>query len=303
MIHKVVQSIRSRFSQRLSNLRRIDWPPQKKLFYLNVFAIAVHSCSTMACFVVSLNDFNVFDITHVVLHRRSDGHIDKYNLVNFKMKVHLRWLVASFFAISAMCQWFALFCTTYRYFDRVGLSNHIQYATIANEMRGHEIPRLVHWLRFVEYSCSASVMLVGIALLTGITDVNELVCIFTLCAVTQLLGLLCELNMHTDQHYQAVLAHVAGWLTFVISYGTIASHYLTSIYTTTRQDQLVPWWVHLIIISMSIMFSMFGFVQVARILLPDLCTAYVAENLYVVMSLLTKTALGWMILGIALRPV
>jgi hypothetical protein len=289
-------------SQWISDAATIHWTPRKWLFALNVLTITMHCISAVLSSIMPVNSFNVFQLTYSVLHRTLDGHIDMYIMKTFSHKLYLRWLVVTFFLLSAYFQWLALMSTKYRYFDRVGLFSGTEYVTIEHEMHSHSVPRLVHWLRFVEYSFSASVMLIGISLLTGITDVNELACIFTLCAVTQLLGLLCEINMHTDQHYQAILAHVAGWCTFIMSYGTIASHYLTGVYVTRGPQQHLPWWVHMIVVSMSIMFSIFGAVQVGRLLLPELLSVYAAELVYVTMSVLTKTALGWMILGIALSP-
>jgi hypothetical protein len=275
---------------------------RQRLYYLNIVTITIHICSAILSSVVPVNSFNEFNLTYRVLHRQQDGHIDSVLTYSTHTTVYLRWIVVTFFLLSAFFQFTALKCKRYHYFERVGLPQTQIYEDIQIDLHLRAAHHSVHWLRFVEYAFSASVMLAGIALLTGITDINEVFCICTLCAATQLFGLLCELNLDTEHHHQAILAHLAGWFTFLASYGTIASHYLSGVYATAHPGQHIPWWVHMIVISMSVMFSMFGAVQVGRILSPDIFTIYKSEHMYVIMSLLTKTALGWMILGVALRP-
>ena len=47
-------------------------------------------------------------------------------------------------------------------------------------------------LRFVEYSISASIMLISIALINGVTDINLIISIAVLTASCQLCGLVVE---------------------------------------------------------------------------------------------------------------
>ena len=73
-------------------------------------------------------------------------------------------------------------------------------------------------LRFIEYSFSASIMLISIALLNGVTDINLIVSIAVLTAACQLCGLAVE---YVNELKIKWLLHLTGWLQFFWAYGII----------------------------------------------------------------------------------
>ena len=142
-------------------------------------------------------------------------------------------------------------------------------------------------LRFIEYAFSASVMLIAIALLNGVTDINLIVSIGVLNASCQLCGLAVEYVENINIKW---LLHLTGWIQFCCAYGIIAHAFFKSI---NASDMGPPEFVYVIVIVIFILFSSFGFVQ-----LLELCinvNPYTKEKTYVILSLTAKLFLGWMI--------
>lgn len=174
-------------------------------------------------------------------------------------------------------------------------------------------------LRFIEYGFSASIMLIAIALLNGVTDVNLIACIAVLTAATQLCGLVCEylLALRIDDpqkkqnmFYVALIMHLTAWLQFLCAYGVIMHGFLRS--ATQDEDIQPPSFVYVIVWAIFAFYAVFGAVQVTEILClkTNLCNCNVAqlrvenqgrinyqckEMTYVILSLASKLVLGWLI--------
>lgn len=114
-----------------------------------------------------------------------------------------------------------------------------------------------NWLRFVEYSISASIMLVIIALLNGITDLHILVSIAVLTASCQVCGALAEYIYEFNMRIKWIL-HFNGWLTFGCAYGIIFRAFFASV-----EDSEVPPpdFVYVIVFLIFGLYASFGFVQ------------------------------------------
>ena len=128
-------------------------------------------------------------------------------------------------------------------------------------------------LRFIEYGFSASIMLIAIALLNGVTDVNLIACIAVLTAATQLCGLVCEylLALRIDDpqkkqnmFYVALIMHLTAWLQFLCAYGVIMHGFLRS--ATQDKDIQPPSFVYVIVWAIFAFYAVFGAVQVTEIL-------------------------------------
>jgi hypothetical protein len=65
-----------------------------------------------------------------------------------------------------------------------------------------------NWWRFVEYSASGSLVLITIALLAGIVDVELLVCMFFMAATCMLLGIVAEFALRAKNVLKKVLDFV-----------------------------------------------------------------------------------------------
>jgi hypothetical protein len=113
-------------------------------------------------------------------------------------------------------------------------------------------------LRYVEYSFSAAVMIMAIALEAGIRDVYTLQCMFVLTWVTMLLGIVAEYVQTPQTPWLWLLPHCAGWVTCVSAYAPILDAFLLS---ANRSEKQAPSFVRVLVFLEFVMFSCFGFVQ------------------------------------------
>ena len=132
-------------------------------------------------------------------------------------------------------------------------------------------------LRFVEYSFSASLMIMGIALEVGLTDIYILCCIFTLIFTTNLLGLIAEVMCFMAETSRSeflslpawnvlpippiwlwTIPHFLGWITCIMGYAPLLDAYLAS---TQCSDTEPPGFVNVIIFLEFCLFICFGGVQ------------------------------------------
>jgi hypothetical protein len=85
---------------------------------------------------------------------------------------------------------------------------HFIIATIYNKKYNQDLKRGINKARWVEYSLSASIMMVAISLLVGIYDLSSLIMIFALTAIMNLMGLVMEIHNQTTNK--------TNWLSFWI---------------------------------------------------------------------------------------
>lgn len=158
---------------------------------------------------------------------------------------------------------------------------------------GAMLPGFARYLRFVEYSISASIMMMGIALEAGIRDVYTLQAMFVLMWATQLFGIVAEIlshfavqiwatesgavlatNQFQSEYHNAppkqrrnasgpllwlwIVPHAAGWVTCMSAYGPAIDVYLQS---SSHSDQKPPVFVTALVFIELILFSCFGLVQ------------------------------------------
>jgi len=156
-------------------------------------------------------------------------------------------------------------------------------------------------LRFIEYAASASIMLVCIGLLTGIRDFSTLFMIAILCAICQFMGLMSE---YDEKRWQEITHTVIGWIALMASYGIIWTYYGVA-NAQAVDDYEAPWFVHVIVISMFVLFNSFGLVHLRRVMSEkdrdnnpkNEDERKLGELLYVSLSIGAKTLLGWLIYG------
>ena len=127
----------------------------------------------------------------------------------------------------------------------------------------------VNSTRFVEYSLSATTMILAIAFTLNVQETVVYVMLGTSTAATQLVGLVAELllevgasGVRRELLPAAWVLHVTGWLLQVgVFYTILLSFALSSSEAETMNGVAVPDFVFAIIWSMLGLFSTFGFVQ------------------------------------------
>jgi hypothetical protein len=165
---------------------------------------------------------------------------------------------------------------------------------IANLGRG------INYGRWCEYSLSASVMIVVIALLVGVYDLSSLILIFTVNAGMIFFGLAMEIQNQGRERVDwtpFVLGCILGTVPWVV-----ISLYLLA--PTSRSVSDVPTFVYGIYVSLFIFFNVFAvnmFLQYKKI--GPWRDYLFGERAYILLSLTAKSALAWQVFAGTLRDV
>ena len=162
--------------------------------------------------------------------------------------------------------------------------------------------RINNEIRFIEYSISASLMIITIALQVGITDVHLLVNMFFNCFSCMMFGLFSQILFEYNKFSFGYFAHFLGWLTICISYSPIIDVFYSSVECSNTGDRTIPEFVKIIIILQAILFGSFGFIQTFEYLFKKYRYSNSSVNLivdfmYILLSLVAKSLLGWIIIG------
>ncbi len=176
----------------------------------------------------------------------------------------------------------------------LGLSAFFHFLVASPQFFGRYSAGLVqqrNYFRWVEYSMSSSVMIVLIALITGVSDVAAIVAIFGANAAMILFGWLQE-KYETPGN--------GGWLPFI--FGCIAGivPWLALIFYVLSiggpADTSAPAFVYGIVISIFLFFNSFALVQWLQYKKVGKWSDYLrGERTYITLSLVAKSALAWQI--------
>lgn len=192
--------------------------------------------------------------------------------------VRVAWGVAAFFGLSAL---FHFLVASPLFYSRY----------IAGLLDKH------NYFRWVEYSLSASIMIVLIAQIVGISDVGAVVAIFGVNVSMILFGWLQEKYVTPGggllPFWFGCLAGIVPWIViaiFVIAPGA------------AREVQ-TPGFVYGIIISLFVLFNCFALVQYLQYKPVGKWSHYLrGEKAYIVLSLVAKSALAWQVFAGTLVP-
>lgn len=156
-----------------------------------------------------------------------------------------------------------------------------------------------NYLRWLEYSITASLMTWVILQLSGVTNVLMLV----------MVGVVCNVALQSQGYLQEKLRRVSwiptlvGWLIFAMQWSIIFSYFFTAI-TSARPIgvEQAPWFVYVIVIGLFFFFALFGLVQLTHIAeWPRfMASGYAQDIAYLILSLTSKLFLTWnLLIGIA----
>jgi hypothetical protein len=185
-------------------------------------------------------------------------------------EVRVAWGVVAFVFLSAIAHWIISSPGVYPWYVR-NLEHGRNYA------------------RWIEYSVSSSVMVVLIAMLTGISTIGALAGIFAVNATMILFGLLME---HYEQpgrpnwmsYWFGVFAGAVPWL--------IIAFYLWSPST----DGSPPAFVYWIFVSLFVFFNSFAINMVLQYRQIGKWRDYLyGERAYIILSLVAKSLLAWQV--------
>lgn len=175
---------------------------------------------------------------------------------------------------------------------------HFYIATAYNRRYNADLRLGINKARWVEYSISASVMMLAIAMLVGVYDLSSLLMVFSLTAVMNLMGLVMEVHNQTTKktnwlsYYIGCFAGLVPWL--------VIAFYM---WLGANQGSPAPTFVYWIFVSIFLFFSCFAVNMVLQYKKIGPWRQYLyGERVYIVLSLVAKSLLAWQVFGGTLRP-
>ena len=177
---------------------------------------------------------------------------------------------------------------------------HFSLATFGYKWYVRNLKKGMNPARFYEYALSSSLMIVLIGMLVGIWDLGGLILIFALNATMNLFGIMMEYhNQHTEKTnwISFVFGSVAGIVPWIV----ILMYFLGAV---SSVDAEPPAFVYAIIPTIFVFFNIFAVNMVLQYKKVGPWKDYLfGERVYIILSLLAKTALAWQIFAGTLAPV
>ena len=180
---------------------------------------------------------------------------------------------------------------------------HFAVRFFYNKKYYQDLEQGVNKFRWIEYSISASTMMIGISILSGIYDLSSLIMIFSLTSIMNLMGLVMELwnnnraklNLPTSWFSYVIgcFSGIIPWVVFVI-YVMAASKY---------GGGNIPTFVYWIYVSIFLFFNCFAVNMYLQYKKVGKWSKYLyGEKVYIILSLVAKTILAWQVFAGSLRP-
>jgi len=175
---------------------------------------------------------------------------------------------------------------------------HLVIATVYNKKYNSDLKLGINKLRWIEYSVSASIMMVAISLLVGIYDAMTLALIFGAAAVMNLCGLIMEVHNQTTQKTNW-LSYWVGCLSGLLPWVAVAF----TMWLGADNGSAAPTFVYWIFVSIFIFFNCFAINMVLQYKKIGPWKNYLfGERAYIILSLVAKSALAWQVFAGTLRP-
>jgi hypothetical protein len=192
--------------------------------------------------------------------------------------VQLAWLIVAFFFLSAIF--------------------HLFIATVYNKRYNRNLKLGINKARWIEYSLSASIMMVAIGLLVGIYDASSLLMIFALISIMNLLGLVMEVHNQTTQKTNW-LSYLIGCWSGLVPWLVVAGYLILG----NHEGSKAPTFVYWIFVSIFIFFSCFAINMILQYKKIGAWKNYLyGERVYIILSLVAKSLLAWQVFAGTLRP-
>ncbi len=184
--------------------------------------------------------------------------------------VRIGWAVAVFLALAAL--------------------DHLLTATAARSTYERDLARGINRFRWVEYSVSATLMVILICFYSGITGINAVIAIAGANVAMILFGWLQELMNPPGRARTTMLPFWFGTLAGLAPWAAIAVNIVGS--------ETVPGFVYGIVVAQLVFFFSFGLNQWLQYRGIGRWTDYAyGEKVYLVLSLVAKSVLAWQIFG------
>ena len=182
----------------------------------------------------------------------------------------------------------------------ISAAAHFILATIGYKWYVKNLKLGMNPARFYEYALSSSLMIVLIGMLVGLGDLGALILIFGLNAMMNLFGVLMELHNQTTKKTDWT-SFLYGCIAGIIPWVVIVMYFLGSLGSS---DAKPPAFVYAIIPTIFVFFNIFAINMYLQYKKVGRWKDYLyGERVYIILSLVAKTALAWQIFAGTLAPV
>lgn len=250
----------------------------EKLRKLNLWMAAAHGLQAILLLLISSDFARPITAEYLVFDEASQTLINSSRTL---FDVTFVWGVAGFSLISMVF--------------------HLLIATVFYKKYVAGLKKGINKYRWFEYSLSASLMIVLIAILSGIFDLSTLLLMFGVTAIMNLMGLVMEVHNQTTKktnwlsYNVGVLAGLLPWLVIAIYFWASA--------TAPENPQGPPTFVYFIWGSIFLFFNSFAINMILQYKKLGKWSDYLyGERVYIWLSLFAKSALIWQVYGGTLQP-
>lgn len=175
---------------------------------------------------------------------------------------------------------------------------HLVIASVYNKRYNQSLKKGMNKARWIEYSLSASTMIVAVSLLVGIYDLASLIMLFVLTAVMNLCGLAMEVHNQTTTKTNW-LSYWIGCLAGAVPWAVIALYLWLGVDSGSK----APTFVYFIFVSIFLFFNCFAINMVLQYKKVGGWKQYLyGERAYIILSLVAKSLLAWQVFAGTLRP-
>ena len=177
---------------------------------------------------------------------------------------------------------------------------HFYLSTIGFKRYVANLKKGMNPVRFYEYALSSSLMIVLIGMLIGLWDLGALILIFALNATMNLFGIMMEVhNQYTEKTNWT--AFIYGCIAGIVPWIVITLYFVGAV---NSGDAKPPAFVYAIVPTLFVFFNIFAINMVLQYKKIGPWKDYLfGERVYIILSLLAKSALCWLIWTGTLAPV
>lgn len=187
-------------------------------------------------------------------------------------------------------------------FIAMSMTAHLIICTIWYKGYKKDLQKGMNRARWIEYSFSASTMIIAIALLSGIYDLASLIMLFALIMVMNLLGMIMEIHNQTTEKTKWISYNV-GWIAGIVPWIAIAIYFWASATNATSAGAKIPAFVYWIYVTIFLFFNCFAINMFLQYKKWGPWKNYLfGERVYIILSFVAKTALAWQVFAGTLRP-